>query len=211
MPDYLPRAFGAVEEYASMPATEAQDRTAVPADVAAVLAALEACEKRAGDLIASVDDATLHWHAEGAWSIAQCVDHLDNGNRAYLPPMREAAARVLAERPLRKGPITPGFFARWFINSLEPPVKMRSKAPKKIRPAARVERGTLWPSFQESQADVRRLLLDLAHLDLNAVRFRNPFVRGLRFNLGSGFLILAAHQRRHLWQAENIRRIAPGA
>jgi hypothetical protein len=194
-----------------MEGTQSQDRAALPKDVAAVIEALDACEKRAGELLASADDATLHWHAEGAWSIAQCIHHLDNANRVYLTPMRAAAAGALAAPTPRRGPIAPGFFARWFINSQEPPVKARMKAPGKIKPAPQVDRGTLWPSFQSSQEDVRRLLQDLAHLDLNAVRFRNPFIRGLRFTLGAGFLILAAHQRRHLWQAENIRRLAPEA
>lgn len=197
-----------MEEYAFMQGPQSQDRAALPKDVAAVLEALDACEKRAGDLLASVDDATLHWHAVGGWSIAECIQHLDNANRAYLAPMRGAAASALAAPTSRRGPIAPGFFAHWFIKSQEPPVKTRMKAPGKIRPAPQVDRDTLWPSFQSSQADVRRLLKDLAHLDLNAVRFRNPFIHGLRFTLGAGFLILAAHQRRHLWQAENIRRQA---
>jgi hypothetical protein len=175
-----------------------------PADVAAVLDALDAAEKRARDLTA-VDEATLHWHAEGAWSIAQCIDHLTNANRVYLVPMLEAAARALARGEPRRGPIAPGFFARWFIRSQEPPVQTRMKAPGKIRPALQVESATVWPSFQASQADVRRLLRELAHLDLNGVRFANPFIRGVRVTLGAGFLILAAHQRRHLWQAENVR------
>jgi hypothetical protein len=175
----------------------------LPPDVAAVRDALDAGEKRARDLT-SVDEATLQWHAEGAWSIAQCIDHLTNANRVYLVPMREAAARARGEP--RRGPIAPGLFARWFIRSQEPPVKTRMKAPGKIRPAAQVDSASVWPSFQASQAEVRRLLLELAHLDLNGVRFANPFVRGVRMTLGTGFLVLAAHQRRHLWQAENVRK-----
>jgi hypothetical protein len=153
-----------------------------------------------------VDEATLQWHEPGAWSIAQCLDHLTNANRVYLAPMREAAARALAAGAPRRGPIAPGIFARWFIRSQEPPVKTRMKAPAKIKPAPQIDSASVWPSFQSSQAEVRRLLLELAHLDLNAVRFKNPFINGVRVTLGAGFLILAAHQRRHLWQAENVLR-----
>jgi hypothetical protein len=38
------------------------------------------------------------------------------------------------------------------------------------------------------------------------VRFPNPLVRGLRFSLATGLHVIAAHERRHLWQAWRIRR-----
>ena len=179
----------------------------LPDDVAAVRAALDACARQAGELLAS-DDATLDWPAEGAWSIAQGLDHLATANLVYLAPMRDAAARAQASGALRRGPIAPGVFARMFIWSLEPPVRTRMKAPGKIRPAAQVERAVLTASFQQAHADVTALLLEAAHLDLNRARFANPFIRGVRMSLGSAFLILAAHERRHLWQAENVRRQA---
>jgi hypothetical protein len=43
-----------------------------------------------------------------------------------------------------------------------------------------------------------------ADYDVNRVRFRNPFVSVIRFSVGSGFVILSAHERRHLLQAERV-------
>jgi hypothetical protein len=40
------------------------------------------------------------------------------------------------------------------------------------------------------------------------VRFPNPFVRGVRFSLATGLHVIAAHERRHLWQAWRARRAA---
>ncbi|HSB53345.1 MAG TPA: hypothetical protein VLD58_03280, partial [Gemmatimonadales bacterium] len=42
-------------------------------------------------------------------------------------------------------------------------------------------------------------------LDLNGTRFANPFLPLVRFSVGTGFQVIAAHQRRHLWQAGRIR------
>jgi len=45
-----------------------------------------------------------------------------------------------------------------------------------------------------------------AKFNVNRIRFRNPFVRSIRFTVGTGLLIISAHDRRHLWQAEQVRR-----
>jgi hypothetical protein len=37
------------------------------------------------------------------------------------------------------------------------------------------------------------------------VRFPNPFIRGVRFSLATGLHVIAAHERRHLWQAWRVR------
>ena len=38
---------------------------------------------------------------------------------------------------------------------------------------------------------------------------RGPVKGGLRFSLATGLHVLAAHERRHLWQAWNVRRATP--
>ena len=39
---------------------------------------------------------------------------------------------------------------------------------------------------------------------LDEVRVRSPFVPLIRMDLGTAFTVIAAHQRRHLWQAEQV-------
>lgn len=41
--------------------------------------------------------------------------------------------------------------------------------------------------------------------DVNPIRFKNPFIPGLRFSVGTGPEVLTRHERRHLLQAERIR------
>jgi len=57
-----------------------------------------------------------------------------------------------------------------------------------------------------SQADVCAFLSANADFDLAGVRFPNPFVRGVYFSLATGLHVIAAHERRHLWQAWRVRR-----
>jgi hypothetical protein len=46
-------------------------------------------------------------------------------------------------------------------------------------------------------------------IEFNRVRFKNPFVPLLRFTVGTGLMVINAHDRRHLWQAERVQ-VAPG-
>ena len=81
------------------------------------------------------------------------------------------------------------------------------RAPSKIVPAAAARSlAAVGDEFARQQALVRELLSEVADLDLNRARYVNPFVPLVRFTLGTGFLVLAAHQRRHLWQAGRVRR-----
>jgi hypothetical protein len=181
---------------------------ALPPDLADVLLQLAAAESQAEALIRDLDDERINWRpGAGVWSIAECVDHLSATSRVYLAAMREAAAAARRRGSRRRGPIAPGPPSRWFIRTLEPPPRQRLRAPAKIRPAPAARgREAVGGEFALQQAQVRDLLHEVADLDLNRARFLNPFVPLLHFSLGTGFLVIATHQRRHLWQAGRVRQ-----
>ena len=62
-------------------------------------------------------------------------------------------------------------------------------------------------AFFAAHADVVRFLERYAEIDLAGVRFRNPFIPAIHFSLATGLHVLAAHERRHLWQAGNVRGV----
>ena len=78
-------------------------------------------------------------------------------------------------------------------------------APKKIIPAFSGEKEALLAEFRRLHAEAAALLQDAADLDLG-VRFPNPFIPLIRFRVWTGFLVIPAHERRHLWQAEQLRK-----
>jgi hypothetical protein len=175
---------------------------------------LDAVARGAQALVADLTEARGAWRAAtGAWSVAECLDHLAVANRVYLGAMKEPATRAREQGRLRRGPAAPGFVGRWFVRTMEPPVKepFRMKAPRTAEPCAAPPLVKAFASFTASHDEVRAFLLESADLDLAAVRFPNPFVRGIRFSLATGLQIIAAHERRHLWQAWRTRRAAEGA
>jgi len=167
-------------------------------------ASLSASDQFAKTLFARLTEEQINWQpAPGSWSMGQCLEHLSITNEAYIPPI---AAAVGGEPDSRVEQILPGWFGRWFIRSfIEPsPNTKRAAAPPKIRPAAHIGLSVL-ERFLSGNQSCRELIERACSKDVNRNRFRNPFILGLRFTVGTGLEILASHERRHLLQAERAR------
>ncbi len=180
-------------------------------DVAALLRSFEANTRDARALVNGLSQTRGTWRAAAdSWSVAECLDHLATANRVYLDAMQPPAERALTEGRRRRGPVRPGLLGGWFVRSLEPPVRplFRTKAPRKIRPRPLPPLADAMERFLASQHDVVTFLERYAQIDLAGVRFPNPFIRGVRFSLATGLHVMAAHERRHLWQAWRVRRAA---
>jgi hypothetical protein len=179
------------------------------ADIRALETALNAVDDDARHLIAGLTPEQGVWRpAPGAWSIAHCLDHLATAHRVYLNAMEPAAADALARGRRRRGPALPGMMGGWFVRSLDAPVKPRfkMKAPAKIVPRESPALADAAAQFFAIQNQVRVFLGKYADIDLAGVRFPNPFVRGVRFSLATGLHVIVAHDRRHVWQAWNVRK-----
>lgn len=180
-------------------------------DIAALERAFESNEQDARALVDGLSEVDGTWRAEpGSWSVAECLDHLATANRVYLAAMRPSAERALSEGRLRRGPALPGLVGGWFVRTFEPPVTtmFKLKAPRKIRPRPSPPLGHALEQFLASQREVLAFLRTYATVDLAGVTFPNPFLRGVRLSLATGLHVLAAHERRHLWQAGRVRQAA---
>ena len=172
-------------------------------DVQAMCDAYDALVADAIALVGPLDDARANAQPGGGtrWSVAQNLDHLTRANAAYLDTLRPALDRARRAGRLRRRPLAPGAPGRWFLGALEPPPRMRVRAPRSIQPASTFTAAAVLDAFCASVVSARELLLASADLDLNGTRFQNPFVPLVQVRASTGFLILAAHGRRHLWQA----------
>lgn len=150
------------------------------------------------------DDELARRPADGSWSIAECLDHLVTTNRSYLRKM----GRVIAENAPQSA--RPQFrhtlAGRWMRRMMEPPVKRRLRAPQKFRPASeRRPAAETLAEFLAVQDELIAFSRSAAELDVAKVKFSSPVTRLLRLNLWDALNIIAAHERRHLWQARNVR------
>jgi DinB family protein len=179
--------------------------TALPAWGVRLIAEFDADDQKANELVIGLDSKQLNWQpCPGAWSVGQCLEHLCITNELYLPAISNS---LVAKSASAVQDITPGWFARWFISTyIEPsPESKHARAPKKIVPGSRVELSVLDRFLRSNQA-ARELVRRARDYDVNNIRFRNPFIPLLRFTVGTGLEIVSGHERRHLFQAERVKR-----
>lgn len=166
---------------------------------------LEEIRRRAKQLVMRVDDGAFNWRPEARrWSICECLDHLIVSGEKYLPAIGEAIAAGREQRLLGEGPEKRGLIAGLMIRALEPPPSVRFKAPGEFRPRAGQPAETVGQRFAGLQDEIEKRLHEAQGLDLARIKLRSPGVPLLRFTLGETFAILLAHERRHVWQAEQV-------
>jgi DinB superfamily len=166
---------------------------------------LNASDERAEKLVDGLGEDQLNWQPpQGCWSVGQCLEHLCITNETYLPAI-SAALKGRPDEPVEQ--IIPGWVGGWFIRTfIEPsPQGQRAPAPAKIRPVGIVGLSVL-DRFLSSNDVCRTLIADARYKNVNRVRFWNPLFKGIRFTVGTGLEIIAGHQRRHLLQAERVRK-----
>jgi hypothetical protein len=182
----------------------------LPPDLQQLRDEIDAADARGRAIAASVSDRQFFWNPQGsAWSIAQCLDHLGIMNGVYGARVRGALERARARGWKRRSPARPGFFGAMFAKSMEPPVTRRLKAPTGTAPTLQKTRDEIMRAFHASNDDVRRMIDDAAEVDANRAKFRNPFIKLVRVRASTGLNVITAHERRHLWQAEQVK-IADG-
>jgi len=181
--------------------------SAAPDDRAALIAELDRLERAFRERAGALSPAAWSWRPDAkTWSAGEIVDHLGRTNATYLAALEPALAKLVSRRERRPGPLAPRWAGRLFLTQLEPPPRYRVPAPRKIRPAPRVDPAAAWEAFSQAQRAVAELTRATAGLAPASVRFRNPIAFDLPvFDLATGLLIIAAHERRHLLQLERLR------
>ncbi len=168
-----------------------------------------AANKREGQAVAAgLSDEQLNWHpAKDSWSIAECLQHLNVGVTKTLPAFDRAIGEGRSKNQRAPGPFRYGWFSRMMVASMEPPPKFRMKAPRLIRVSVGgTYRGAdLLPEFAAVREQLAERVRQADGLDLARVRTISPVNRLLRMPLGAYLDFIIAHDRRHLWQARQVR------
>ena len=174
-----------------------------------LIADLVDLDRRYRALVASCPREQLTRQINDAWSIAECIQHVALANSEYLPRIKSA---IDENQGNLAGAVetlsTAGWFSSYFVEKvIGPQVNRRYKAPKSIRPKP-VDPEVALERLVRTHKEIRELLGAKSQPDLNRIRFKNPFVPVIRFTVATAFLIMAAHGRRHLLQAERLRDAA---
>jgi hypothetical protein len=94
---------------------------------------------------------------------------------------------------------------------MEPPPRRRTKAPAvfAVSTNSNHRKDDVLAAYRATGDAWLALLESARGLDLRRVKTTSPVTRFMRFPLGAYFRVSTAHERRHLWQAEQVAA-APG-
>ncbi|HUP44045.1 MAG TPA: DinB family protein [Thermoanaerobaculia bacterium] len=162
---------------------------------------------RAKELVGSSTAAALRTRPEdGSWCAAECLDHLNLTAEDFIRRIREAVGQTAVRPPRREEKLSlPG---RFYVRNYEPPPRRRFTAAATLVPAAAGPRiDVLLGRFEQIRTQLIHLVEETDSID--RMRIRLPYADSdwTRLTLFDTFCLLAAHDRRHLWQAEQAARV----
>lgn len=152
--------------------------------------------------------------APAAWSAADNLMHLAVTSQAFIPRMSRTLGKLADAGKRTERPSRADWVGRVYVWWLEPPVRLKVRAPKPFVPPVGMAGEDALRVFLAEQDRVLALVEQTVGLDLAARKVPTPASRYIRHNLYSAFRIVAAHERRHLSQARRAAlavREAPGA
>ena len=166
----------------------------------------ESIKADARNLLEDLNELQFNWQPEAnRWSIAQCIDHLLVTGRSSLGNIRHAVNDARSRGLLSPGPFRYGPIQKWFVRQMEPPAKMKFKAPQAYRPSASQSQTDLITGFYRLQDEFLACIEEANGLDLSRTKVSNAATSWFRLSLGQELAFDAAHERRHLWQAARVK------
>ncbi|HYH07354.1 MAG TPA: DinB family protein [Thermoanaerobaculia bacterium] len=159
--------------------------------------------RRAWTLVHSTDGRLFTVRPNpSSWSAAECISHLSISTEMFLPILRSAIEDGRKRGLKAKGKPRMdllGRVLRWF---LEPPTRSRVRTTAPFVPRAVRAKAEAFGEFANLQQKLGEILQSAKDVDLGKIKIVSPFDKRVKYNLYSAFRIVVAHQRRHLWQAE---------
>jgi len=158
-------------------------------------------------LMPGLSDAQFNWQpAPGRWSMAGCFEHLNLAAATlFIPSIDAAIATAKAQGLKSDGPFAYSAFERWCIKTNDAPAKMRLKAPKSVQPAAPLSLDQVRTEFIQWQDELAKRLRESDGLDLRRAKHKSP-IPLVKFSLGAFIQLMLAHERRHTFQAREVRQ-----
>lgn len=154
-------------------------------------------------------DLFLRRPAENVWCIGECYSHLNAFGEQYLRQIRGGVGKAGNMTVPDSGhPFTLRLLVKWVVWLYAPPYKMKMKTLKPFHPQSKadLDKDRVLEEYLDLQdaliSEIRQA--ETARIDLDRIKVRNPLLRFIRMRLSECFAVVEVHQRRHMWQAEQI-------
>jgi len=150
----------------------------------------------------------LNWQpVPDKWSVAQCLEHLIQGNCLYFPLF--AALKTGTYKPSWWAKLNPlsTWMGSFMVDSLGPDLKRKMKTPIQATTPPSEVSGDVVARFEAHQQQFVAALADLKHVDPHVV-VTSPLLAIMTYPLSSCVALLARHEQRHLRQAIGVSELA---
>ncbi|MDO8793556.1 MAG: DinB family protein [Vicinamibacterales bacterium] len=170
---------------------------------------LTSIRQDAGGLMSGLSDEQFMWRPDpGRWSMSECFDHLNiTAERNFIPGIDGAIADARKRGLTSAGPFVYPALQQLFLRVSEPPPKVRFKAPAAAKPKHPRPLSVVRDEFMAWQDRIAERIHQAEGLDLRKARHPTP-LRVWRWSLGTYLGVTLAHERRHIWQARQVRNTA---
>jgi len=140
------------------------------------------------------------------WSPGECVAHLNLSSAAMVPLVRAGL-----EEARRRARPAPSRYRRDFVGwllwkGLGPGKGFKTKAIPAWVPSGEHHPDQLVAEFERWQTQQIACVREADGLPIDAVKITSPVDARARYNVFAALSIMARHQHRHLWQAEQAAR-----
>lgn len=177
-------------------------------DLETIRRELAAVNDDAQRLCADLTEEQLGWRPQpGRWSIAENLVHLNVATQSNVPAIDQALEDARRKGLHGSGPYPLGMMGTLFVRYLEPPYRIKTKAPTSIVPLLQGPASEALPQFLRSQELMLTRTQAAEGIDLGRARFTSPFASLLRMSVIAAFCGTTAHERRHLWAAWKLRKM----
>ncbi len=169
---------------------------------------LRQAKEQGSALLQRVDEVRLKKRAGPLkWSVGECFSHMNIANGQYIRAIEKTIHKAVDEGLGAKGNYRFGLLERLFLRMVEPPATWKVKAPEPFLPLNSTPREELLAVWEHTHD---RLVLQVERagdLDLKQ-KVISPVSALFQPSLAMAFAVVAAHDRRHLRQAEKADKLA---
>jgi len=169
---------------------------------------LREAKEQGSTLLQRVDEVRLKKRAGPLkWSVGECFSHLNIANGQYIRAIEKTIHKAVDQELGAKGKYRYGLLERLFLRMLEPPATWKIKAPEPFLPLNSTPREELLAVWEHTHD---RLVLQVERADDLDLKQKviSPVSGLFQPTLAMAFAVVAAHDRRHLRQAEKANKLA---
>lgn len=146
--------------------------------------------------------------SSNTWSVAECVAHLIEFGNIYFKNINRKIETAPSDKADPTQDFPPRLIWKGIIKLFEPPYKLKLKTIKSFKPkqASHNDASEIFDTFLELQD---RFIDQLNRcrqkgIHLNNIKVSHPLLPFIKMTLSESYAVVEAHQRRHLWQAEQV-------